>query len=153
MTDLRVPPGAKNYTLSREARFEEAANVTHFRVHMHLRGKSSKVIFHYPDGSSETVFDLPRFRFQWQRYYYLEEPIAVPEGTVAEFVGVWDNSADNPSNPNPKVWCVWGRRTKDEMFGGTVYYTPQRKLATPLRVENGRLVEGSAADVGSTPLL
>ena len=78
---------------------------------MHLRGKSSKIILHYPDGTQETVFDLPRYRFSWQRYYYLAEPLSVPKGTIAEFIGVWDNSEANPLNPNPTVWCGWGWKT------------------------------------------
>ena len=152
-TSIRIPPGDSNWTTSEEKRFEEAGLVSHFNVHMHLRGKSSKIVFHYPDGSSETVFDLPRYRFEWQRYYYLAEPIFVPEGTTAEFIGVWDNSAGNPSNPDPTVWCNWGLRTIDEMFGAIVYYTPVEKLSTPLQIVNGRLVGGSSPELGSTPLL
>jgi hypothetical protein len=107
---------------------------------MHLRGKSSKIILHYPDGRVQTVFDLPHYSFNWQRYYYLAEPLSVPKGTVAEFVGVWDNSVDNPNNPDPSAWCRWGPRTSDEMFGATIFYTPQEKLPVPLRVQNGRVV-------------
>jgi hypothetical protein len=151
--DLRVPPGASDHTQSETVAFPEAAYVTHFQVHMHLRGKSSKIIFHYPDGTSQTVFDLPRYRFSWQRYYYLAEPLPVPEGTLAEFVGVWDNSENNPLNPDPTVWCRWGRKTVDEMFSAMAFYTPQMKLEKPLEVENGRLVGGSSEEGVSSPLL
>ena len=133
-----IPPGSRNFTLRGKKEFREAADVTHFRVHMHLRGKSSKIIFHYPDGRVQTVFDLPRYSFNWQRYYYLAKPLSVPKGTVAEFVGVWDNSVDNPNNPDASAWCRWGPRTVDEMFGATVFYIPQQKLPVPLRVKNGR---------------
>ena len=139
--DLAIPPGAPSHTRRRKKAFKEAANVTHFRVHMHLRGKSSKIIFHYPDGKSQTVFDLPRYSFRWQRYYYLAEPLKVAKGTVAEFVGVWDNSPQNPDNPDPTVWCTWGRRTVDEMFGSVAFYTPQTGLDRPLKVVNGRLAD------------
>ena len=66
----------------------------------------------------------------------------VPKGTLAEFVGVWDNSEDNPLNPDPNAWCRWRPRTVDEMFGGTVFYTPQKKLAEPLQIVDGRRVSG-----------
>lgn len=140
ITDLRIPPGVSDYTRSESIRFPEAALVTHFNVHMHLRGKSGRIIFHYPDGSKQIVFDLPRYRFTWQQYYYLAEPLTVPEGTVAEFIGVWDNSENNPDNPDPTVWCNWGPKTVDEMFGANVFYTPQKKLANPFEARNGRLV-------------
>ena len=149
---IRIPPGDSHYEHRKSVRFTEDALVSHFRIHMHLRGKAAKIIFHYPDGTQETVFDLPRYRFSWQRYYYLVEPIPVPRGTRAEFIGVWDNSADNPLNPDPTVWCGWGPRTSDEMFGGSVFYTPQKKLAEPLEVEHGRLVKGKSRGA-STPLL
>ncbi len=149
---LKIPPGASDFTLSGTRGFTEAAEITHFKVHMHLRGKSSRIILHYPDGSKQTVFDLPRYRFNWQRYYYLAEPLLVPKGTVAEFVGVWDNSAANPSNPNPRAWCSWGRRTTDEMFGAAIFYTPQNKLLKPLHIENGRAVEKAPPEVLEMPL-
>lgn len=79
----------------------------------------------------------------------------VPEGTVAEFIGVWDNSEDNPVNPDP-TWCNCGERTVDEMFTANVFYTPQAKLAKPVEVEDGRRTDPSATEPeaeGSTTLL
>jgi hypothetical protein len=152
ITRIRIPPGHKKWTARKKMVFEEAGLVSHFRVHMHLRGKSSKFIFHYPDGTSETVFDLPRYRFEWQRYYYLAEPFPVPKGTVVEFIAVWDNSAENPSNPDPTAWCVWGEKTTDEMYGGTVFYTPNQHLEPPLKIENGRQVDDSSPGRGSSHL-
>jgi hypothetical protein len=154
MLDIKIPPGDPHYVHRKKLTFGEDALVSHFRIHMHLRGKAAQIIFHYPDGSEELVFDLPRFRFQWQRYYYLADPLPVPAGTVAEFVGIWDNSANNPYNPDPTVWCRWGKRTVDEMFGGTVFYTPQKKLEHPLQVVKGRHVGGELdARLGTSPLL
>jgi hypothetical protein len=146
--EIAIPPGAPDFTLRGTKKFREDAEVTHFRVHMHVRGKSSRISFRYPDGRRETVFDLPRYSYNWQRYYYLAEPLRVPKGTVAEFVGVWDNSDANPENPDPSVWCRWGPRTVDEMFGATVFYTPARKLAVPLRVERGRAIGPAVAGAG-----
>ena len=147
--EIAIPPGVPDFTLRGSKEFREDAEVTHFRVHMHVRGKSSRISFRYPDGRRETVFDLPRYSFNWQRYYYLAEPLRVPKGTVAEFVGVWDNSDANPQNPDPGAWCRWGPRTVDEMFGATVFYTPARKLPVPIRVERGRAV--GPAGAGAAP--
>jgi hypothetical protein len=143
--EIAIPPGVPDFTLRGSREFREDAEVTHFRVHMHVRGKSSRIDFRYPDGRVETVFDLPRYSFTWQRYYYLAEPLHAPKGTVAHFVGVWDNSAANPNNPDPTAWCRWGPRTVDEMFGATVFYTPEQKLPVPLRVERGRAVGPAVA--------
>ncbi len=135
---LVIPPGASNFTLVGKKEFPESGVITHFRAHMHLRGKSSRILLRYPDGREEKVFDLPRYNFNWQRYYYLAQPLRVPTGTVAVFEGVWDNSALNPNNPDPTAWCTWGQRTVDEMFGATIFYTPDSNLPTPILVKNGR---------------
>ena len=39
--------------------------------------------------------------------------MASPHVTV--FEGWWDNSADNPNNPDPDQWVDGGSRTADEM--------------------------------------
>ncbi len=105
---------------------------------MHLRGKSAQILFHYPDGRSETVLDVPRYDFNWQRTYYLTEAIRVPKGTQIEYVAEWDNSERNPLNPDPSAEVVWGGRTTDEMYGGIVYFSAER--LHPLEVVNGGVV-------------
>jgi hypothetical protein len=137
---LVIPPGDPDFTLAGRREFPESGVITHFRAHMHVRGKSSRILLRYPDGREETVFDLPRYNFNWQRYYHLARPLHVPKGTVALFEGVWDNSVLNPYNPDPTAWCRWGQRTSDEMFGATIFYTPDASLPVPIRVENGRAV-------------
>ncbi len=124
--DLAIPAGDPNYVARKRIMFGHNAVVTGYNVHMHLRGKSAQILFHYPDGTSEVAFDLPRYDFDWQRRYWLAEPKPVPEGTEMEFVGVWDNSADNPLNPDPTVPVAWGRRTVDEMYTGMVYFSRPR---------------------------
>lgn len=140
ITKINLLPGASDYTLKAKKVFPVAGSVTRFHIHMHLRGKAAQVYFHYPDGTSELVFDLPRYSFDWQRYYFLSEPKHVPKGTVAEFVATWDNSDQNPYNPDPTQTVHWGKRTVDEMFNGTVQYTPDFKLPKTYIVKDGRVV-------------
>jgi len=141
MKFLKVPPAAPSYVERERRKFGSDATVTAFAVHMHLRGKSSQIIFHYPDGRSETVLDVPRFDFNWQRIYYLAKPMQVPKGTEIEYIAEWDNSPENPLNPDPTAEVIWGGRTTDEMYGGNVYFSVER--LHPLQVENG-LVVGTA---------
>lgn len=143
MFDIRIPPHDSNYTFRKANPFNEDGWITHFQAHMHLRGKSVSYTLHYPDGTSEVVFDLPRYDFHWQRNYYLEEPIWAPKGTRFEAVATWDNSSDNPDNPDPSKMVEWGPNTTDEMFGGTVHYTPDAKLDSPVHVKNGRIIRQS----------
>jgi hypothetical protein len=139
MSTLVVPANDPNYEVIQHARFLQDVTVKSFVVHMHLRGKSSKFVFHYEDGRSETVFDVPKYNFDWQRVYHLTDPFEIPKGTQVEFIGVWDNSAGNPLNPDPNIDSVWGMKTSDEMYGGTIHYTVD--LDEPIPIKNGRQVK------------
>jgi len=54
--------------------------------------------------------------------YQYEEPKFVPAGTVITAVGAFDNSAQNPANPDPDRAVNWGNESWDEMFFGAVNY-------------------------------
>jgi len=58
-----------------------------------------------------------KYNHTWQiAYIYADEvkPI-LPRGTVLQFTTVFDNTANNPINPDPNQWVVFGRRGVDEM--------------------------------------
>jgi hypothetical protein len=44
---------------------------------------------------------VPRYDFNWQSNYRLEKPLPMPAGTRIECTAHFDNSADNPNNPDP----------------------------------------------------
>ena len=80
----------------------------------------------YPDGKRETLLSVPRWDFNWQNVYRFEEPIKVPKGTKLHAVAHWDNSANNPLNPDPKKSVKFGLQTWDEMMVGFVAYVWER---------------------------
>jgi len=135
ITDLRIPPGAADHQVRRWVDVKKPVTVTGFNLHMHLRGKSAQILFHYPDGRTEVGLDVPHYDFNWQRIYYLKDPLRIPGGSRIEFVGLWDNSPANPLNPDPTAEVVYGGRTVDEMYTGNVYYSVAR--LHPLVVQNG----------------
>ena len=47
------------------------------------------------------LLDVPRYDFNWQIDYMLAEPKLMPKGTVLRCEAHFDNSADNPTNPDP----------------------------------------------------
>ena len=120
--EITIPAGDPNFQISRKRPFDRDVLVRAFGVHMHVRGKSFAFRFHYPDGRVETVFEIPRYDFNWQRSYPLVEPIKVPKGTVVEYIATWDNSAKNKFNPDPAKVVTWGEKTTDEMMGGRVSF-------------------------------
>jgi hypothetical protein len=72
----------------------------------------------HSDGRREILLDVPRFDFNWQSFYYPDEPKRLPAGTVIEVVAHFDNSADNPANPDPNQAVGWGLDATDEMIFG-----------------------------------
>ena len=86
--------------------------------HMHLRGRWMKFELLYPDGRRETVASIAKYDFNWQVTYLLAEPKRIPAGTWVRLSGGFDNSARNPTNPDPKRTIHWGEQSWDEMFLG-----------------------------------
>jgi hypothetical protein len=56
----------------------------------------------YPGGDSMTLYNVPRYDFNWQLYYARDKPVAMRKGTVIEGVAHFDNSPNNPANPDPR---------------------------------------------------
>ncbi len=84
--------------------------------HMHLRGRSMRFDARYPDGRSEVLLNVTRFDFAWQYRYVLSTPIELPRGTVIICTAQYDNSEENPANPDPGATVRSGPQTTDEMF-------------------------------------
>ncbi len=142
--DLQIPPNDPNYSLTSKSTFGSDALIRFFHVHMHLRGKSYAFRLTYPDGRVETVFNVPNYDFNWQRSYILQEPMRVPKGTQAEFIGTYDNSRQNKFNPDPSQAIRWGEKTTDEMMQGRIFYESVDEQLN-LRVKQGRVVPTETA--------
>ena len=99
---------------------ENDAHIHSYLPHMHFRGKHMRFYADYPDGTSEELINVAKYNYNWQLSYTYEEPKFVPGGTKITAVAAWDNSAQNPANPNPDRNVDWGNESWDEMFFGAV---------------------------------
>ncbi|HVJ85496.1 MAG TPA: redoxin domain-containing protein [Caulifigura sp.] len=86
--------------------------------HMHLRGKSFRFELRQPDGTMETLLDVPQYDFNWQTSYELAEPIVLPAGSQVVCTASFDNSENNLNNPDPSKKVKWGDQSWDEMMIG-----------------------------------
>jgi len=120
--DLRIPPNEPNYESRGEFVFEQDAAITLFKPHMHYRGIDMLYRVRYPDGTSETLLSVPNYDMNWQISYEFAQPVQVPRGTVLEVISHFDNSADNPWNPDPSMMVLWGDDSRDEMMEGWFDY-------------------------------
>lgn len=116
-----IPPGASNHEVVAKHRFLKDTLLMNLTPHMHLRGKDFKYVAEYPDGTSETLLDVPAYDFNWQLRYMLKEPKLMPKGTRLVCTAHFDNSEDNLANPDPKATVTYGDQTWEEMMFG--FYT------------------------------
>ena len=115
---LRIPPHEGNHKVTARKLFLKEATLLGMNPHMHLRGKALRYELELPDGTREILLDVPRYDFNWQLWYMLEKPKVIPKGSRMICTAYFDNSADNPSNPDPSKEVNWGEQTWDEMMFG-----------------------------------
>jgi mono/diheme cytochrome c family protein len=120
--DFEIPAGDPNYTVTAEEAFNRDTQILSYTPHMHLRGKSALYKAFLPDGKEEVLLDVPAYDFNWQTTYWYDELKVLPAGSKMEVALTWDNSAENPSNPDPTKNVTWGEPTTSEMMFGFVQY-------------------------------
>ena len=113
-----IPPGADDYRVEVHGTLPNDATLLSFFPHMHLRGKQ----FEYNSDSRrrqafETLLRV-HYDFHWQLSYRLAEPRFLKAGTELQAVAWYDNSKNNPHNPDPTQTVTWGDQTYDEMMVG-----------------------------------
>jgi hypothetical protein len=115
-----IPPGVDDYRVSVHGSLPNDALLLSFFPHMHLRGKTFEYNILHGQGPFTEVEPLLRvnYNFYWQLSYRLAEPIPIKAGTVLQAVATFDNSKNNPHNPDPDAAVYWGDQTYDEMMVG-----------------------------------
>ncbi len=113
---FEIPPGAPNHRVQTTFRFARGARLLSLLPHMHLRGKSVRYTLVQPDGRRETLLEVPRYDFDWQQEYVLEQPLQIMKGARLIADAVYDNSARNPYNPDPTKTIYFGLQSEDEMM-------------------------------------
>jgi len=88
-----------------------------YTAHMHFRGKSMTTKAIYPDGREEVLLNVPHYDFRWQETYFLKKQFLLPKGTKLMTVAYFDNSKNNPLNPDPSKALRWGEPSDEEMMG------------------------------------
>jgi hypothetical protein len=117
-TMFQIPPGEADYRIDAEAPHFFKGQLISFFPHMHLRGKAFEYRLVQPDGSTQTLLKVPHYDFNWQLSYRLEKPIDLQPGSKIEGTAWFDNSPNNPANPDPKATVRWGEQSSEEMMIG-----------------------------------
>ena len=127
---FKIPPHKSNHQVTARRAFLKDTMLTGMNPHMHLRGKSFRYELELPDGTREVLLDVPRYDFNWQLWYMLKEPKFIPKGSRMICTAEFDNSDENPANPDASRQVTWGEQTWDEMmFGFYSTIKPRQDIA------------------------
>ena len=121
-----IPAFADNHRVTRCQTVTADVIALAYTAHMHFRGKSMMTEAVYPDGRREVLMNVPHYDFRWQETYFLKQPKLLPKGTELRMTGYFDNSANNPLNPDPSKATRWGEPSNEEMIGFWLQYADAR---------------------------
>jgi hypothetical protein len=138
-----IPPGVPDHRVEATARVTHSARLLRLIPHMHVRGKAFEVRL-VASGKTTRLLRVPQYDFRWQNAYSLEEPILLTEGDRLECTAWYDNSKNNPFNPDATAEVRWGDQTWEEMMLNYV------DIAVPINVEPKRVLSHSPA-TGTSP--
>lgn len=117
-TKFAIPPQADNHEVRSQIVLHRDTQLISMMPHMHLRGKDFEYRAVYPTGETEVLLRVPKYNFNWQLWYALADEKILPKGTRIECTAHFDNSPNNPDNPDPKAEVKWGDQSWEEMMIG-----------------------------------
>jgi tetratricopeptide (TPR) repeat protein/mono/diheme cytochrome c family protein len=115
-TKLDIPAGQKDFLVTDEFTLPIDVDLLAIYPHAHYLGKDIQAFALLPDGTRKTLIRIPRWNLNWQAVYRYAEPVLLPKGSTVSLRYVYDNSEENPLNPNhPPARVKSGNRSSDEM--------------------------------------
>ena len=121
---LFIPAGAERHRATGGTTLREDSTILAILPHMHLLGKEIKVTATLPNGEVLPLVWVDDWEFNWQETYVYAKPMALPRGTRVDLEAYYDNSANNPKNPNrPPRFVRWGEGSSDEMCIAFLFVT------------------------------
>jgi tetratricopeptide (TPR) repeat protein len=113
---LDIPAGTRDFPIADDFRLPLDADVLAIYPHAHYLGKLLEAFATLPDGSKKWLIRIPSWDSNWQAVYYYREPVSLPRDSVIHMRFHYDNSGENPRNPNrPPKRVRAGNRATDEM--------------------------------------
>lgn len=116
--DIVIPPGASDYHASVSGVMPRDVFLLSMFPYMHLRGSAFEYTVVRPDGNPVTLLRVKPYDAFWQMNYPLKTPKLLPKGAKLVWTGYFDNSANNPRNPDPKATVRWGEQNWEATMVG-----------------------------------
>src|SRR5262249_22224343 len=114
---IDIPAGERDYRVALEATVPADCHAYGVIPHAHQLLHELKLVARLPGGRIRPMLWIKDWDFNWQEQYQYARPVPLPKGTKLELLARFDNSADNPRNPNqPPRRVRWGLNSTDEML-------------------------------------
>ena len=115
--DITIPPNGYYMTQGFHS-FDHPVRLDSFQPHGHLRMNAASLEIFYPEtGRTEQISQISNWSAVWHHSHLYDPDVAplLPAGAVIVLKQWYDNTANNPNNPDPDMWVMGGSRTGDEM--------------------------------------
>jgi hypothetical protein len=113
---IDIPAGAKRHLIIQSARLRADVHLYTVVPHAHYLCREFRLAATLPDGRSQPLLWIDDWNVDWQDQYRLALPVRLPRGTIVTLAAYFDNSDENPRNPNrPPQRVRYGVGSKDEM--------------------------------------
>ncbi len=125
---MDIPAGARAYEVRDSLRLATDVDVLSVYPHAHYLGDTIQAWADTPTGERVWLLEIPEWDFDWQDEYRFLAPLPLPAGSTLHMRYTFDNSADNPRNPeDPPVRVTYGPRSVDEMADLIVQTLPRTR--------------------------
>jgi hypothetical protein len=115
--DIIIPPNGYLMTQGFHS-FDHPVRLDSWQPHGHLRMNAASLeIFDPATGRTDQISQVSNWSATWHHSHLFAPNVAplVPAGAVLVMKQWYDNTSDNPNNPDSDMWVVGGSRTGDEM--------------------------------------
>ncbi|MEM7478303.1 MAG: redoxin domain-containing protein [Planctomycetota bacterium] len=127
--DFDIPPNANDFKVHAATRqLPREGELLAATPHMHFRGKACTLVREPSDATQsseelklaalpegEELLKVSKYDFNWQHTYQFKSPLPLEQISKLHFEAVFDNTNDNPFNPDAEQWVYWGDQTWEEM--------------------------------------
>ncbi len=118
-------PANQKKTFKGSITLNEDKSIAGVFPHMHLLGADAKLYAVTPTKDTIKLINIPKWDFNWQGTYSYKNLQRVPKGSKVYYEATYDNTSNNPFNPNtPPVTINWGFNTTEEMYLCYIFSLP-----------------------------
>jgi hypothetical protein len=136
---LDIPAGAEAHWVQDQLTIPVDVDVLSILPHAHYLGREMRAVAVRPDGHEMPLLTIPRWDFNWQGDYTYQKPVFLPKGSTIVMKYRYDNSTNNPANPNtPPRRVRYGLRSVDEMGELWLQVVPRNPADLPSLADSYR---------------